>query len=215
MNLTNTSTPTPTTGTRTPNTSNSTHGGRRLLFDLTLEYVFTALFQIEKGDTPTYAKIQNFTYQAKNEINTIIDASEYRIVINQVDLTPGYFTAAGTALAKCSDGAYPTPDSISKELGCKANIIAEVATKVTSAYWVPIVIVLGVVALAGAALARYRNRKCVESTTAVKAVHVSAPPYALEAFPAFDAAGLCLFPPRLQFPATVTFEYHLLPGHSV
>jgi hypothetical protein len=190
-----------------------------LLVDLTLEYVFTALFQIEKGDTQTYAKIQNFTYQAKNEINTIIAASEYRIVINQADLTPGYFTAAGSALAKCSDGTYPTADSISKELGCKANIIAEVVGKVTSAYWVPIVIVLGVAVLAGAAVAGYRYRKCVESeaagTAAAKAAHVSAPLYALEAFPAFDAAGLCLFPPRLQFPATVTFEYQLLPGHSV
>jgi hypothetical protein len=76
------------------------------------------------------------------------------------------------------------------------------------------VIVLGVAALAGAGLAAYRYRKCVQSTTASTPAAKSIPA-ALGPALEFDAAGLCLFPPRLQFPATVTFEYQLLPGHSV
>jgi hypothetical protein len=80
-----------------------------------------------------------------------------------------------------------------------------------TAAWVPAVIVLGVAALAGAGLAAYRYRKCVQSATVVIPVALAAPLPVLE----FDTVGLCLFPPRLQFPATVTFEYQLLPGHSV
>ena len=69
------------TSTPRPNTSNSTRSGCRLLYDLTVERIFTALFQIEKNDKTTYTKIQNFTYEAKNEIKTITDANGYRIVV--------------------------------------------------------------------------------------------------------------------------------------
>jgi hypothetical protein len=202
----------PTTGTPTPtpNTSNSTSNRRRLLVDLTLEYVFTALFQIEKGDTPTYAKIQNFTYQAKNEINTIIAASEYRIVINQADLTPGYFTAAGTALAKCSDGTYPTANSISKELGCKANIIAEVATQVLQAtwgYWV--VMGVGVLVLA-VIIGIHYHRKGAD----ILPVRYETLPQTV-GLQRFCVQEFGMHTSKLQVPATVAIEYRLLPGQSI
>jgi hypothetical protein len=210
MNLTNTSTPTPTASTPPPNTSNSTRNNRRLLYDVTLEYIFTALFQIEKGDKPTYEKIQNFTYQAKNEINTIIDASEYRIVINQADLTQGYFTAAGTALSKCDDGTYPTADSITKKLSCKAKVIIEVAEKVaqeTSVYWVAMGV--GVLVLVGC-LGIHFYRKGQDK---LPVRYAKLPPES--DLQRFCGQQFSVTTNKLQVPATVAIEYRLLPGQSI
>ena len=203
VNLTNASTP-------PPNASNSTRNSRRLLYDVTLEYVFTALFQIEKDDRPTYVKIQNFTYQAKEEINTIIDASEYRIVINQADLTPGYFTAAGTAIKKCDDGTNPTPDSVSKQLSCKAKVIIEVAEKVaqeTWAYWA--VMAVGVLMLLGClGIHFYRKRQ-----DTLPACYVKVPPES--DLQRFCGQQFSVTTKKLQVPATVAIEYRLLPGQSI
>ena len=215
MNLTNTSTSTSTTpvmntSTPRPNTSNSTHSGRRLLYDLTVERIFTALFQIEKNDMPTYEKIQNFTYEAKNEIKTITDANGYRIVVKQADLTPGYFTAAGAAISKCNDGTYPTADSISKKLSCKAKVIIEVAEKVaqeTSVYWVAMGV--GVLVLVGC-LGIHFYRKGQDKLP----VRYSKLP------PESDLQRFCgqqfsVTTNKLQVPATVAIEYRLLPGQSI
>lgn len=196
MNLTNTSTPTPTSR-------------RRLLYDLTLEYIFTALFQIEKGDKPTYEKVQNFTYQAKNEINTIIDASAYRIVINQADLTPGFFTAAGTAIRKCDDGTNPTTDSISKQLSCKAKVIVEVAENVaqaTWAYWAGMAV--GVLVLV--ACLRIHFYRKGQDTLPARYVTVSQ-----TELQRFCGQQFSVTTNKLQVPATVAIEYRLLPGQLI
>ena len=196
MNLTNTSTPTPTSR-------------RRLLYDLTLEYIFTALFQIEKGDKPTYEKVQNFTYQAKNEINTIIDASAYRIVINQADLTPGFFTAAGTAIKKCDDGTNPTTDSISKQLSCKAKVIVEVAENVaqaTWAYWAGMAV--GVLVLV--ACLRIHFYRKGQDTLPARYATVSE-----SELQRFCGQQFSVTTNKLQVPATVAIEYRLLPGQLI
>ena len=196
MNLTNTSTPTPTSR-------------RRLLYDLTLEYIFTALFQIEKGDKPTYEKVQNFTYQAKNEINTIIDASAYRIVINQADLTPGFFTAAGTAIKKCDDGTNPTTDSISKQLSCKAKVIVEVAENVAQATWVYWAgMAVGVLVLV--ACLRIHFYRKGQDTLPARYVTVSE-----SELQRFCGQQFSVTTNKLQVPATVAIEYRLLPGQSI
>ena len=211
MNLTNTST-TPTavdTSTPPPNTSNSTHNGRRLLYDLTVERIFTALFQIEKNDQTTFTKIQNFTYEAKNEMKTITDANGYRIVVKQADLTPGYFTAAGTALSKCDDGTYPTPDSISKKLSCKAKVIVEVVEKVaqeTWAYWAAMGVgVLVLVACVGIHF-------CRKGQDTLPARYAKLPDSELQRF---CGQQFSVTTNKLQVPATVAIEYRLLPGQSI
>jgi hypothetical protein len=221
MNLTNTSTSTSTTRAATttatmntstprPNTSNSTRSGRRLLYDLTVERIFIALFQIVKGDKPTYEKIQNFTYEAKNEIKTITDANGYRILVKQADLTPGYFTAAGAAISKCNDGTYPTADSITKTLSCKAKVIIEVAKKVaqeTSVYWVAMGV--GVLVLVGC-LGIHFYRKGQDK---LPVRYAKLPPES--DLQRFCGQQFSVTTTKLQVPATVAIQYRLLPGQSI
>ena len=180
-----------------------------MLYDLTVERIFTALFQIEKNDQTTFTKIQNFTYEAKNEMKTITDANGYRIVVKQADLTPGYFTAAGTALSKCDDGTYPTPDSISKKLSCKAKVIVEVVEKVaqeTWAYWAAMGVgVLVLVACVGIHF-------CRKGQDTLPARYAKLPDSELQRF---CEQQFSVTTNKLQVPATVAIEYRLLPGQSI
>jgi hypothetical protein len=175
-----------------------------------VERIFIALFQIVKGDKPTYEKIQNFTYEAKNEIKTITDANGYRILVKQTDLTPGYFTAAGTAISKCNDGTYPTADSISKTLSCKAKVIIEVAEKVaqeTSVYWVAMGV--GVLVLVGC-LGIHFYRKGQDK---LPVRYAKLPPES--DLQRFCGQQFSITTNKLQVPATVAIEYRLLPGQSI
>jgi hypothetical protein len=192
---------------------NSTHSGRRLLYALPVAYAFTALFQIPREDQVAYTKIVQFINDTEFAATTITDSNGYGIVLYTAELVQGYFSADGIALEPCADGRARIFESAAETLRCPDKIEPELVlpTLGGTPAWEPILIVLGFAVLAGGGFAAYRYRKCVESTTASKPVIPVALGRALD----FDAAGLCLFPPRLQFPATVTFEYQLLPGHSV
>jgi hypothetical protein len=190
------------------NTYNSSSSRRRLLYDLTVERFFTALFQIGLNDNPTYVKVNNFINDTKNAIQTITDANGYRIVMQQVDLTPGYFNAAGTALSRCDDGQYPVPDAITKKLECKAKVIVEVAKKVaqeTSAYW--IAMIFGVLVLAVCILIHFCRKGQNTLPTGYEPVPSELTRYCAQEFGGYTKA--------LQVPATVAIEYRLLPGQSI
>ena len=186
-------------------TYNSSSSRRRLLYDLTVERFFTALFQIGLNDNPTYVKVNNFINDTKNAIQTITDANGYRIVMQQVDLTPGYFNAAGTALSRCDDGEYPIPDAFTKKLECKAKVIIEVAEKVaqeTSAYW--FAMAFGVLVLVVCILIHFYRKG--QNTLPVRYVKLGQNK---------DCVGFNVANAKLQFPATVAIEYRLLPGQSI
>ena len=194
----------------TTNMNGSSPSRRRLLFDLSVEYIFTALFQIQKNDQVTYARVQNFTYEAQEQIKTITEANGYLIVMNEVDLTPGYFTAVGAALRRCDDGKYPEPDAITKKLECKAKVIEEVIKEVaqaTAVYWLTMavgVLVLGVCIC----IHYYRKSKdtlptCYETV----ASDINLKLYCTQQFGVTTK--------KLQVPATVAIEYRLLPGQSI
>jgi hypothetical protein len=200
MNLTN----------ATTSTNGSSSGRRRLLFDLSVEYFFTTLFQIEKNDQVTYAKVQTFTYEAQTQIQTITEANGYLIVMNEVDLTPGYFTAADVALAKCDDGQYPVLDGITKTLNCRAQVIIDVITEVAQAtvtYWLAMAV--GVLVLVVIICIHYR-RKGRETL-----------PVRYETLPQngelqrYCGQEFGVHISKLQVPATVAIEYRLLPGQSI
>jgi len=175
-----------------------------------VERFFTALFQIRINDNPTYVKVKNFINDTKNAIQTITDANGYRIVMQKVDLTPGYFNAAGTAIRKCDDGQYPVADSLSKKLECKAKVIIEVTQKVaqeTSGYWAAMIV--GVLVL-GVCILIHFYRKGQNNL-----------PMQYEAVPSesdlqrFCGQQFSVTTNKLQVPATVAIEYRLLPGQSI
>jgi hypothetical protein len=194
------------TGANTTDTATA----RRLLYALTADYNFTVLFQIPSDDQEAYAKIENYLVDFALEAAAITDRNGYRIVPREAELVPGFFSADGIALALCASGLARFFDSLTETLRCPDSPAPDADDEGAPA-WVSAVVVFGVAALAGAAVAVYRYKKCVDSASVVIPVALAAPGFPLE----FDAAGLCLFPPRLQFPATVTFEYQLLTGHSV
>jgi len=214
MNLTNVSTPADMNASTPPsiaNTSNSSYSRRRLLYDLTVDRFFTALFQIGLNDNPTFVKVKNFINDTKNEIQSITDANGYRIVMQKVDLTPGYFNAAGTAIRKCDDGEYPVADSFSKKLECKAKIIVEVTKKVaqeTSGYW--IAMIFGVLVL-GVCVCLHFYRK---GQDALPARYMQVPPHESD-LQRFCGQQFSVTTKQLQVPATVAIEYRLLPGQSI
>ena len=198
--------------TNTNDSVNSSSGRRRLasLYDVLVEYVFTALFQIEKDDQVTYARVQNFTYEAKEQLKTITDANGYLIVMNEVHLTPGYFTAAGAALRKCDDGKYPITNSVSKKLECKAAVIAEVVREIaqqTWAYWAGILI--GVLVLAAFVSIHYYRKR----TDTLPARYETVPQKVDTQRFRMQQFGIATS--KLQVPATVAIEYRLLPGQSI
>ncbi len=84
--------------------ANASTSGRRLLYDLPFDYFFAALWQIAKNDKTTYAKVEKFTKDAKNETITITDANGYRIVMWGAEFFEDYFTADGNPVSKCPDG---------------------------------------------------------------------------------------------------------------
>lgn len=195
--------------TNTNDSANSSSGRRRLLYDLLVEYGFTALFQIAKDDQVTYDRVQKFTYEAQEQIKTITDANGYQIVMNEVYLTPGYFTAAGIALRKCDGGEYPVLDSILKKLDCKATVIAEVLEEVAQAtwrYWAGMVV--GVLVLAAIIYMHY-YRKRTDTLPAYETV-----PQKVDA-QRFRVRQFGIATSKLQVPATVAIEYRLLPGQSI
>ena len=198
MNLTN----------ATANMNGSSPSRRRLLFDLPVEYVFTALFQIQKNDQVTYTRVQNFTYEAQEQIKTITEANGYLIVMNEVDLTPGYFTAVGASLGRCDDGKYPEPDAITKKLECKAKVIAEVAGEVAQETWA-YVLVMGFGVLVLFVVIKYvrRSKSTLPTRYGTVASDIELKLYCAQPFGVTTK--------KLQVPATVAIEYHLLPGQSI
>jgi hypothetical protein len=188
----------------------SSSSRRRLLFDLPIEYVFTALFQILQNDQVTYARVQNFTYEAQEQIKTITEANGYLIVMNEVDLTPGYFTAVGAALRRCDDGQYPVPDAFTKKLECKAKVIEEVVrevAEVTAAYWLTMAV--GVLVL-GVCICIHYYRKGMDTLPTRYETLASDVELKIYCKQEFGVATK-----KLQVPATVAIEYRLLPGQSI
>ena len=194
----------------TANMNGSSSSRRRLLFDLPIEYVFTALFQILQNDQVTYARVQNFTYEAQEQIKTITEANGYLIVMNEVDLTPGYFTAVGAALRRCDDGQYPVPDAFTKKLECKAKVIEEVVrevAEVTAAYWLTMAV--GVLVL-GVCICIHYYRKGMDTLPTRYETLASDVELKIYCKQEFGVATK-----KLQVPATVAIEYRLLPGQSI
>ena len=178
------------------NTSNATFSGRRLLFASTVEYIFTAVFQIGLNDKPTYTKVEKFVRDAREKRRVITDANGYRFIIQKADLVPGYISDGGVAVGKCENGRYQTTDSITKTLVCK-----EIEENLQG-YW--LILVSALFGGAGCVLLQYCTRG---GTGVVDKIHAAGQ----SLVSSYKNAKIA----PLLFPATVTFEYQLLPGQSI
>ena len=186
----------------TMNGSNSSSGRRRLLFDKPLEFYFSSQFQIEKDDKLMYEKILNFTKHAIDSIKMIIDANGYEIDLQKAELTQGHFDANGKPLSKCADGQNRLLDLFKKFLFCYVPPTLE-PEQAKSLWWLWIVLGAGLLAVIGGVLVFRRPGHRAQATK--QPVQEQRPLLPQSA----------MFPARLQVPATVSFEYQLLPGHLI
>lgn len=176
-----------TTSTPAPrNASNSTRSGRRLLDALPVEYTFTVLVQIPSDDPAAYAQIKKIVNSTKFTATTIItDNSRYRIALRRAELVPGYFDAAGNALAPCPDGQARIVGNGTQTLVCPPTIPTPAPTSEWGGF-VGLVAALLVGLLAYAYMRRTRANPTQARTTTADAHR-----------------------------PTLTVEYHLVPVHLI
>jgi len=181
----------------------SSYGRRRLLYDHPVEHNFTLQMQIEMNDKETYAKLQNFTENAIDAIKTIIDPNGYLILLQEAELRPGYFTADGKPVSKCEDGRDRVLDFLNKVLFCDVRTPSVEVAKKPALWWLWLVLA-AVLALIIAAVVVFRSHD--HQATARRTARRRT---------AAASQQQAMFPAKLHFPATVSFEYHLLPGNSI
>ncbi len=156
--------------------------------------------QIEKDDKAMYVKIQNLT---NDDIKTITDANGFRILLNKAQFTPGYFTADGKLVSKCGDGQNPVADFFNKLLFCDIRRPIIELEKKQDMWWLWLVV--------GAACAAIIVAVVVYRKTPRHAAKIRLADSMMKQ--TFNRNAM--FPARLQVPATVSFEYQLVPGHLI
>jgi hypothetical protein len=179
--------------------------GRRLLFELPVDYYFIALFQIEIGDEEAYAKIQNFTSEIKNERRSITNANGYRILMKDADLTSGYINENGDKIDACPDGRPKVPDETKKELVCEQQEPEPSPQPAPQQDYTQLMIGLLVATLIALIVGVFFYREAGHYTRRTTRTHEEQ-----ELLP-----HAATFPARQQCPATVSFEYQLLSGQSI
>jgi len=177
--------------------------GRRLLYDLPFGYFFAALWQIARNDKLTYAKVEKFTRDARNESITITDANGYRIVLWGAELLEGYFTADGKPVSKCPDGQTRVQDFSNKRLFCneRTQIVEPEQAQGLWWLWLVLAVVLGGL-ISGVFVFRHPGHT---ASSYERGREMTGP----------ASTNLAMFPAKLQCPATVSFEYHMVPGHLI
>jgi len=184
---------------------NSSYGRRRLLYDHPVEYNFTAQFQIEMNDKETYAKIENFSKHAVDTIRSFTDANGFRIVLNQAELRQGYFTADGKPVSRCADGQNRVLDFFNKLLFCRVRTVEPENKPGLWWLWLVLGAALGLIIVAVVVFRKPGHAPVKAAPAHGSMQHVGVDMRPLSA----------TFPAKLLFPATVSFEYHRVPGHLI
>jgi hypothetical protein len=182
------------------NVSSNSSSRRRLLFDRPLEFYFIALMQIEKDDKAMYDKIKNLT---NDDIKTITDANGFRMLLNKAEFTRGWITLDGNVVSRCADGQNPIADFFNKLLFCDIRRpIIEMENK-PGMWWLGLVVGAGCAAII-VAVVLFRH-----------AGHTPSSYQRPRSMKAKLFGQNAMFPAKLQCPATVSFEYQLVPGHLI
>jgi hypothetical protein len=157
--------------------------------------------QIEKDDKYMYAKIKNLT---NDVVKTITDANGFQMLLNKAEFTQGYFTADGKPVSKCADGQNRIADFFNKLLFCDIRIPIVDPEKKPGLWWLWLAVGAGCAAIIVAVVV-FRKKghgREPENTT-----HTGSGTEMRRQ----DA----MFPAKLLFPATVSFEYQLVPRHLI
>ena len=187
--------------------SNSTQSGRRLLFELPVDYYFIALFQIEIGDEEAYAKILKYLNDTQYGTTTITESNGYVISPRRAELLPGYFSVDGSILQSCPDGRAYIYDTVTEKLQCPVDIVPPSEPREDNTqWWILILIIVLVLIIVLAIVGLHYFQTTPRKTPRMRRAQATV----TETF-----KQKAMFPAKLQFPATVSFEYHLLPGQSI
>lgn len=200
-----------TTGTERINTTDAngttTQSGRRLLFELPVDYYFIALFQIEIGDEGAYAKILKYLNDTQYGTTTITESNGYVISPRRAELLPGYFSADGSILQSCPDGRAYIYDTVTEKLQCPVDIVPPSEPREhNTQWWILILIIVLVLIIVLAIVGLHYFQSTPRKTPRMRRAQATV----TQTF-----KQKAMFPAKLQFPATVSFEYHLVPGQSI
>jgi hypothetical protein len=171
-----------------------------LLFDRPLEFYFVALMQIEKDDKAMYDKIKNLT---NDDITTITDANGFRMLLNKAQFAQGWITLDGNVVSRCADGQNPVADFFNKLLFCDIRRPIIELEKKPGMWWLWLVVGAGCAAIIVAVVVYRKTPR--HAAKIRRAAAVTKRLYNEHA----------MFPARLQVPATVSFEYQLVPGNLI
>ena len=195
-------------------TSNSSSRRRTLLLRRRTQFNYTALMRVELNDPITLAKITNISAEAKNKVMSITDAAGHQIDVGNAALKDEYTDVNGQPVEACADGSKKVADEVTQALVCvppkpppKPPPEANTGDGIT--------IGGSIGGVAGFLVFSYVIYRCCcrQSKTAQRPAE---PPKQTQVGQSFgNSLGRAMFPARLQCPATVSFEYHLLPGQSI
>jgi hypothetical protein len=173
-----------------------------------------------KNDTMTSENIDKFMTAATNETQTISSPIGQILLTNEKKMQ-GYYTKNGDIIEPCPDGRPKVPDETKGELVCVSQKPQTTAPQTTAPpsqaqtnnTSVIIAVVCAFVFFVGVAygVAYFACKQSSRSKTTKKRNVFSG--NGLEQQQLLQKAAI--FPPRQLCPATVSFEYHLLPGDSI
>jgi hypothetical protein len=196
-------------------TSNATSRRRSLLSNSTgnstVAFKYKAVMQVQKDDKTTIAKIQSIS--ASNETISI-EQNGHVITVTDAKVEQGYPSPDGKPLEECPKGRRRAFDWALKTLVClleepNIDVKAEVGGSVGG--FVGFVGIVFVIVYCCCC----RNKKQKKVERQPSSIRLEVPPQ--QQPPAAEPPGFqnAMYPAKLLFPATVSFEYQLLPGQSI
>ena len=207
----------------TNDTSNSTYR-RRLLNDLPVEFDYTALMRVEKNDKETYEKIKNISAEAKNQVISITDAAGNQIDVGAAALQDSYLRNDGKPLDACPDGRQMKLDLVQMKNVCEdpppppggPNMHAAIGGGVGGGVFVLVILAIGIWWCCCRGKKNEKAKKQEEEKKQeTQPLIVPELPLGLHFQQRQQNTNTPTRPAKLQVPATVSFEYHLLPGQSI
>jgi len=202
----------------TNGTSNSTYR-RRLLSDWPVEFNYTALMRLQKDDKETYKKIKEISAEALNQTISITDATGNQINVGAAALQDNYLRNDGKPVDECPKGGKRAINKLLQDLSCEYSKPDEHEMKATIGGSVGggvfVLACLGFCIWRCCLRQKAKKKKPEQAKTQETRPLMTSPNLMFQSQHRQHMTKPLMTPAKLQVPATVSFEYHLLPGQSI
>jgi hypothetical protein len=170
--------------------------------------------RVELNDPITLAKITNISAEAKNKVMSITDAAGHQIDVGKAALKDEYTDANGQPVEACADGSKKVADEVTQALVCvPPKSTPKPPPESNTGDGITIGGSIGGV-VGGLVFSYIAYRCCCRPRQTAQPP--AQPPKQTQVGKGLGISlGRAMFPARLQFPATVSFEYQRVPGHLI